>query len=246
MTKRVLALQHCWDDPLGYLGEILQEHGIICEVVRIDQSELGAINRPLRSIDGYDAVISLGGPQHAVADDKYPYLAEEKVLIRQAVEQDVPFLGICLGGQLLAHSLGAAVTRHTMTEVGFFEVEVTDEGKADPLFQGLPDHQLVFHWHTDTFALPAGGVRLATSENTTNQAFRVGQRAYGLQYHIELAPGMLDTWIQYPEYRQEIINLLGPNAPDILEDQRRKSYPIYRNHTRIVFENFLKVSDLLS
>ena len=195
---------------------------------------------------GYDAVISLGGPQHATADDKYPYLAEEKVLIRQVMEQDIPFLGICLGGQLLAHALGAAVTRHTMTEFGFFEIEVTDEGKADPLFQGMPDHQLVFHWHMDTFALPAGAVWLATNENTTNQAFRVGQRAYGLQYHIELAPGMLDTWLQYPEYRQEIIDLLGPDAPDMLEDERRKYYPIYRSHTRMVFENFLKISDLLS
>ncbi len=238
MTKKVLALQHCWDDPPGYLAEILQEHGIVCEVVKVEEA-------PVPNPIGYDAIISLGGPQHATDDDKYPYLAEEKVLIRKAVEQDIPFLGICLGGQLLAHALGAAVTRHTLTEFGFFEVEVTDEGKADPLFQGLLDHHLVFHWHMDTFALPAGALWLATNENTINQAFRVGKRAYGLQYHIELAPGMLDTWLQYPEYRQEIINLLGPDAPDMLEDERRKYYPIYRKHTRLVFENFLRISDLL-
>ena len=238
MTKRILALQHCWDDPPGYLGEILQEHNIACDIFKVEEV-------PMPKLVGYDAIISLGGPQHAADDNKYPYLAEEKALIRQAVEQDIPFLGICLGGQLLAHALGAPVTRHTITEFGFFEVEVTGEGKADPLFQGLPGHQLVFHWHMDTFALPFGAVLLATSENTTNQAFRVAHRAYGLQYHIELAPGMLDTWTQYPEYRQEIINLLGPAAPDILEDQRRKYYPIYRNHTRMVFENFLKISDLL-
>src|SRR5947207_3036046 len=142
MTRRVLALQHCWDDPPGYLGEILQEHGIACDVFKVEEV-------PMPKLAGYDAIISLGGPQHAADDDKYPYLAEEKVLIRQAVEQDIPFLGICLGGQLLAHTLGAAVTRHTMTEFGFFEVEITDEGKADPLFRGLPDHQLVFHWHMD-------------------------------------------------------------------------------------------------
>lgn len=238
MTKRVLALQHCWDDPPGYLGEILQEHGIACEVVNVEEASMPKLN-------GVDAIISLGGPQHAGADDKYPYLAEEKVLIRQAVEQDIPFLGICLGGQLLAHALGAAVTRHTMTEFGFIEIEVTDEGKTDPLFDGLPDRQLVFHWHVDTFALPSGAVWLATNQNTTNQAFRVGQRAYGLQYHIELAPGMLDTWIQYPEYRQEIIGILGPDAPHMLEADRRKYYPTYRDHTRMVFENFLKISDLL-
>ena len=238
MTKRVLALQHCWDDPPGYLGELLQEHGIACEVVEVEEA-------PIPDPSTYDALISLGGPQHAAADHKYPYLAEEKALIRKAVEQDIPFLGICLGGQLLAHALGGDVTRHTMTEIGFFEVEVTEEGKTDPLFSGLPDHQLVFHWHVDTFALPAGAVRLATNEHTTNQAFRVRKRAYGLQYHIELAPGMLETWLQYSEYRQEIIDLLGPDAPAILEHDRQKYYPTYRHHTRLVFENFLKISNLL-
>lgn len=238
MTKRVLALQHCWDDPPGYLGEILQEHSIACDVVEVEEA-------PMPDPAAYDAIISLGGPQHVAADNQHPYLAEEKVLIRQAVEQDIPFLGVCLGGQLLAHALGAPVTRHTMTEFGFLEVELTNEGKADPLFQSLPDHQLVFQWHVDTFALPSGSVWLATNKNTINQAFRVGPRAYGLQYHIELVPGMLDTWIQFPEYRQEIIDILGPNAPDVLEDQRRKYYPIYRNHARRVFENFLKISDVL-
>ena len=239
MSKRALALQHCWDDPPGYLGELMLRHDIVCEVIKVEES-------PIPDPSGYDALISLGGPQHAAADDKYPYLAEEKKLIRKAVEQDIPFLGICLGGQLLAHALGAAVTPHSTTEFGFLEVQITNEGKADPLFQGLPGYQLVFQWHMDTLDLPAGAVLLASNENTINQAFRVGKRAYGLQYHIELAPGMLDTWLQYPAYRQEIINLKGPDALAMLERERQQHYSIYRDHTRLVFENFLKISDLLS
>lgn len=237
--KRVLALQHCWDDPPGYLGEILQEHDIACEIVKVDEAPVPADCTP------YDALIALGGPQHAADDDKYPYFIPEKALIRQAVEQDIPYLGICLGAQLLARALGAPVTRHTMIELGFFDVQLTNEGKADPLFQGLPGSQLVFHWHMDTFGIPAGGVRLATSENTLNQAFRLGRRAYGTQYHIELAPGMLDTWLQYPAYHQEIISILGPGAPQLLERQRVQCYPTYREHTRLVFENFLRISDLI-
>src|SRR5205823_8452652 len=107
--------QHCWDDPPGYLGELLHKHDIECEIVKIEEE-------PIPDPLGYDAIISLGGPQHAGADDKYPYLTEEKALIRKAVEHDIPFLGICLGGQLLAHALGAAVKQHSMTEFGFFEI----------------------------------------------------------------------------------------------------------------------------
>ncbi|HJT58314.1 MAG TPA: type 1 glutamine amidotransferase [Ktedonobacteraceae bacterium] len=237
--KRVLALQHCWDDPPGYLGEILQEHDIYCETVKVEEAPVP------EDAARYDAIISMGGPQHAAADEEYPYFIPEKALIRQALEQDIPFLGVCLGGQLLAHALGAPVRRHTMIELGFFEVQFTREGESDPLFRGLPGFQLVFHWHMDVFDIPKGGLRLASSENTLNQAFRIGPRAYGLQYHIELTPGMFNTWFQYPDYRQEIINVLGPDAPDLLEQQRVRHYPTYRGHTRIMFENFLRIAELI-
>jgi GMP synthase (glutamine-hydrolysing) len=236
--KRILALQHTWDDPPGHLGEIMEEYGIACDVVDVEKEPI--------PVDPavYDAVISLGGPQQASDDEKYPYLAAEKVFILKAVEQDMPYLGICLGAQLLAHALGAPVTRHHMTEVGFYQVQLTEEGKADAFFQGLPGYQEVVHWHEDSFALPGGSVRLATSENTLNQAFRFGRRAYGLQYHIELTPAMLDTWLRYPAYRQEIIKIMGPDWPDLVEKERLTLYPILREHSRIVFENFLKIGGL--
>lgn len=234
---RVLALQHVWDDPLGYLGEILQEHTIVCEVVNVEEA-------PIPDPGGYDALIVLGGPQHVPAGDKHPYFVQEKILIRKAVEQDIPCLGICLGGQLLAHALGAEVRRHHMIELGFCEVQLTDEGIADPLFQGLPDRQQVFHWHMDVFDIPAGGVRLATSENALNQAFRYGRYAYGLQYHIELTPDMFHTWLRYLPHDQEVVNALGPDIAGRIEHEQAIYYPIYRDHTRIMFENFLKISGL--
>src|SRR5215472_4914449 len=121
--KRVLALINIGDDPPGYLGEIMQECGIACDTINVEDT-------PLPDPTGYYAIIVLGGPQHAAADDKHPYLVQEKALIRKAVEQDIPYLGICLGGQLLAHALGAAVKRHSMASIGFYEVQLTEEGKA--------------------------------------------------------------------------------------------------------------------
>lgn len=235
--KRVLALVNIFDDPPGHLGEIMQERGITCDIINVEDT-------PLPDPKGYDAIIALGGPQHAAADDKHPYLAQEKVLIRQAVEQDIPYLGICLGGQLLAHALGAPVTKHHMIELGFLEVQLTEEGKADPLFASLPDHLRVFQWHLDIFDIPSGGIRLATNENAPNQAFRYGRCAYGLQYHIELTPDMFYDWLQYLPSDLEVINALGPDVPDRLEREKSLYYSTFRNHSRVMFENFLKISGL--
>ncbi|HVB62899.1 MAG TPA: type 1 glutamine amidotransferase [Ktedonobacteraceae bacterium] len=233
--KRVLALQQVWDDPPGVLGTIMEAYDIACDVVKVEEA-------PIPDLSGYDALIALGGPQNADEDDIHPYLTEEKSLLRRAVAQDIPFLGMCLGGQLLARALDAPVTRRHYAEIGFFEVQLTEEGRRDPLFDGLPGYQQALHWHEDTFGIPAGAVRLATSDGAKNQAFRFGRRAYCLQYHIELTPSMLDTWLRYPEYKQELIRIAGPDAPERIEKERAQRYPIYREHTRIVFENFLRIS----
>ncbi|MDQ2904250.1 MAG: type 1 glutamine amidotransferase [Chloroflexota bacterium] len=236
--RRVLALQHTWDDPPGHLDEILHEYGIDCHVVEVEKE-------PVPALEPYAACIVLGGPQHANADDMHPYLVPEKALIRAAIKQDIPYLGICLGGQLLAHAAGGQVTRHHLAEIGFYRVELTAEGQADPLFAGLPGYQQVIHWHMDVFSIPTGAIQLATSEHTPNQAFRFGRRAYGLQYHIELTPAMLDTWLRYPAYKQEIIEVSGLDTPEVIEQQRAELYPVYRAHTRTLFENFLKIAELI-
>ncbi len=236
--KRVLALQHYWDDPPGYLGEIMDEHGIPYDVVKVEEA-------PIPDPTNYAAVFTLGGPQSANAHDKHPYMVQEKEFLRHLVEQDIPYLGICLGGQLLASALHAPVTRHHTYEIGFYEVQLTDEGRADPLFQGLPGYQQVIHWHEDVFDMPRGAVQLATTDSTPNQAFRVGRRAYGLQYHIEVTPDMFDIWFGYPDYKKLIREVSRPDTLDTIERDRPARYPIYRKHTRTLFENFLKISECL-
>ena len=237
--KRVLALQFSWDDPPGYLSEIMQGHDIFYEVVEVEKTAVPDATE-------YDAIIAMGGPQHVGDDEQYPYLFGAESAIRKAVEKDIPFLGLCLGGQLLAHALGAPVKRHSKTSIGFYEVNLTEEGKADPLFDGLPGYQQVFHWHEDTFDIPSGAVQLATNAYTENQAFRYGRHAYGMQYHIELTPEIIDVWIHYPDYRLEIVNTAGETASDKIVSDIPRFYPLYREHSRIMFENFLRIGGLIT
>ena len=236
--KRVLALQFIWDDPPGYLGEILQEHGIECDIVKVEEV-------PVPDPTQYDALLAMGGPQHVGQNDHYPYLVGVTEAIRHAVREGVPYLGLCLGGQLLAYAMGAVVRRHTRPAIGFYRVHFTEQGKDDPIFQGLPGYQQVIHWHEDTFDLPEGAVPLATNPHTHNQAFRYGKLAYGTQFHIELTPEMLDVWLYYPEYRREIVKALGEEAAEKFERDREQLYELYRQHTRIMFENFLRIGGLL-
>lgn len=235
--QRVLVLQHEPGDPPGALGEIMSGHGLAWDVVLVEEQPLPD------DVRAYDALIAMGGPQHVGDDERYPYFVPEYALIQQAMQHDLPYLGICLGGQLLAHALGGRVTRHEQTELGFVQVDFTEAGRADPLYQGLPGHQRVFQWHEDTFALPPGAVRLATNAHTQNQAFRVGRRAYALQYHIELTPDLFRQWVAL--WEKEMQAVLGPQGAAHLLASAEDVLPTYQAHARQLFENFLRIGGLL-
>jgi GMP synthase-like glutamine amidotransferase len=236
--QRVLVLQHVPDDPPAYLAELLQEHSIACEIVDV-------IEQSIPELAAYQALIIMGGSQHLYADRGQPYLEREIAALRPALSAGMPVLGICLGGQILAHVLGAEVRKHRQHELGFFEIPLTEAGSQDPLFTGLPGYQLAFHWHEDVFALPAGAVRLASNEAAPEQAFRYGQTIYGLQFHIELTTALAWDWFHQPESVSEIVRLLGEDAPGRLWQTWQSIASTYHQHTRILFENFLRIAQLL-
>jgi GMP synthase (glutamine-hydrolysing) len=238
-VARVLILQHAWECPPATLGEILDQLALPYDIVDVEKA-------PLPALTAYAAIIALGGPQHVYDTDAHPYFVQEQAFIRSAVAQDIPFLGVCLGGQLLAISLGGIVSHHTVPEVGFYDVQFTEAGRHDPLFTGLPGYEKVFHWHEDAFELPAGSIRLATNETARNQAFRYGRRAYGLQYHIELNSELFDLWLEHPEFKQEIITTVGIDAYTNIQKEKVIYYQTYYDHTFTLFENFLRISGLIA
>jgi GMP synthase (glutamine-hydrolysing) len=236
--KRILILQHVCDNHKGYVGQVLDDCAIPYDVIDVEHEIIPDAKQ-------YAAVIALGGSQHIYAIDHYPYLVRERAMLYTIVEDDMPFLGICLGGQLLAHAYGGQVRKHTSAEFGFYNVQLTEQGRDDPLFSGFrTSYQTVFHWHEDTFDLPVGATLLATSDTTQNQAFRYGHRAYGLQYHIEIDDNTLDTWLSDPECQQRVLERHGMAVYKATEQARTTLLPAYHQHSRIVIENFLRVSEL--
>jgi len=188
MTLSVLVFQHEPHDGPGYLGGALVERGARLTIVRLDLGEA------IPDISAFDMLLVMGGVMNVYEEEKYPWLVEETQAIRQAVESDKAVLGVCLGGQLLAKSLGARVHLGALTEIGLIPLTLTTAGKADPLFEGFLQLEAV-EWHDDTFDIPAGAVALACSDGCY-QAFRFGQWVYGLQFHPEVTPAMLTEWIK--------------------------------------------------
>ncbi|HLG65888.1 MAG TPA: type 1 glutamine amidotransferase [Ktedonosporobacter sp.] len=236
--KKVLILQHVWENSTGFVGEILRQHAIAYDLIHVE-------TEPIPNPSAFDAVIAFGGSQHVYEEHKYPYFTQEKVMIRKVLEQDIPYLGICLGGQLLAEVLEqGAVRQHTMKEFGFYDIALTEDGKKDRLYAGLPGYQKVFHWHEDVFDLPAGATLLATNDYAKNQAFRY-RNAYGLQYHIEIDPAMLDTWLYHPDLQPKSTDPQEIEAYKTIEHTRDQHFPLYREHTSIMFGNFLKICELI-
>lgn len=191
---RIYVFQHIACEDLGTFAEVLAARGFEAQYVRLFAREAVPVDASHTA-----ALIFLGGPMSVNDEGVYPHLAGEKALIRQALTTAQPLLGVCLGAQLLAAAAGARVFPGTRPEVGWEPVSLTTDGRQDPLLSNLAHLAAVFHWHGETFDLPAGAARLASSALTLNQAFRLGRTAYGLQFHLEVDAAMINSWIrEYP------------------------------------------------
>jgi GMP synthase (glutamine-hydrolysing) len=229
----VLVLQHIACEPPGVYEDVLNEHGATIHRIELDEGD------SLPDWRDFDAIVAMGGPMSAIDDDEHPWLADEKRLIAEAVRSGRPFWGVCLGVQLLAASLGARVYAGPAPEVGLLPVTLTDEAFADPVFAGMPREVLSLQWHGDTFDLPEGAARLAGSPAYPNQAFRFGTAAYGVQFHLEVSPGLAREWADVPAYAESLERVLGPGALDRLIAELEASADGVLSEGRRLFERWL-------
>jgi GMP synthase-like glutamine amidotransferase len=185
---RVLSLVHQPDAASGVFADAAAEAGHELEEWLVSRRAA-----PPAPVEEYGAVLVFGGAMHVDQEDRYGWLGDELELLRRLLARDVPLLGVCLGGQLLARALGAPVRRMPSPEVGWFDVRLTNEAADDPVFGGLPERFCSFQWHSYHFELPAGAVPLARNDRCL-QAFRAGGSAWGIQFHAEVTGASAADW----------------------------------------------------
>lgn len=227
----ILALQHVECEPMGWFEDHLREWGIPFEY-----RYLYAGDPVPRSLKGFTGLIVMGGPMNVYEEEVYPFLRDETDLLRAALAEDLPVLGVCLGSQLIAKAAGARVRRAPWKEIGWCPLALTPEGRRDPLLRGLGPEFPVFQWHGDTFDLPPGGLLLARSP-VGHQAFRLGNRIYALQFHLEVTASLIETWLE--TYADELAALKGEVDPQAVLARVPTELPALHDRCRRFFDGFL-------
>jgi GMP synthase (glutamine-hydrolysing) len=215
--------QHVPFEGLGNIEQWCKENGHLLSATRFYESA------SLPDLKEIDWLIIMGGPMSVNDEKKYPWLAAEKKLIRQAINEEKTVIGICLGAQLIAESLGAEVYQNDQKEIGWFPIKLTSKALQHKLFFNLQNPITVFHWHGDTFGIPENAIHLATSEACSNQGFLYQNKILGLQFHVETTEESLHQ--MFANGKDELVN--GQHIQT--EKELENTQEFFENNRRFLF-----------
>ena len=233
---KLLVFQHIDCEHPGSLRQFLRRDGIEWDAVELDAGE------PIPDLDGYDALWVMGGPMDVWDVDEHPWLIPEKAAIRTWVRDlEKPFLGLCLGHQLLADALGGTCGPQVPGEIGVLDVTLTEAGRRDPLFKGLPSDQKCLQWHSVRVAqAPEDTIVLASSPACPIQAMRIGRNAWSMQYHVEVEPDTVSNWAAIPAYHASLIKAMGESGVDTMNKDATDSMPDFLSSAEKLYRNFME------
>ena len=238
--KNILVLQHIAIEDPGYIRDLIEADGYRLTQIELDEGQLIP-----ESFENFDAMLCMGGPMDTWMEDDYPWLVEEKKRIREwVVELQKPFLGFCLGCQLLGEVLGGEVVPSQPPEIGVFDIDMTDAAREDRLFADYPQTIKAVQWHS----YEVRGLEdkpeitlLGSSASTRYQIFRYRQHAYAVQFHVEVRADTVMQWGRVPEYRAALESSLGADALGHLDLTARRAMPEMNRLARLLYENFKQI-----
>jgi len=225
------VFRHVSHEGLGTLALLLDKAKIPWSYV--DTAQKGVEFPPIKNILG---LVVMGGPMGVYQQKEFPFLTKEIRYLKRVITAKKPVLGVCLGSQLIARALGARVYPHRVKEIGWCPIQITAQGQ-NFFFEKPPKTSMVFQWHGDTFDIPQGAVRLATSPLCKNQAFRYGKNVLALQFHLEVDRSMIEDWLSQPGAESEMSSV-GPKTKSEIRAQFFR-FPALHHLASSVFNRFL-------
>ena len=239
--KNIIVLQHIKIEDPGYIKDLMINDNINLTTIQLDEGD-----KIPQDLDSFDAMFCMGGPMDTWMEKDYPWLVDEKKKIKEfVVKLKKPYLGFCLGCQLLGEVIGGSVVRSRPSEIGILDINFIDNKKDDKIFSSFPDRIKSLQWHSyEVQNLETNNdVKLiASSDITKYQIFKYQSHAYGIQFHIEIKDSTVNEWGCVPEYKEALENQLGKGALKKFDNLAKVNMADMNKYSRILYENFKKLA----